>query len=57
VGAAVFGAYLGWLQQQNDYAIGQGVAVHFWWNFLTSLALLKKHEGMHVTPVTITLRF
>ena len=58
VGAALFGAYLGWLQQENDYAIGQGVAIHFWWNFLTSLALLKQRDAdAHVVPFALHLRF
>jgi len=38
--ATVFGAYLGWLQQRNDYDIREGVAIHFWWDFLTALAML-----------------
>jgi CAAX protease family protein len=57
LGAAVFGAYLGWLQIGNDYAIGQGVAIHFWWNFLTSMALLRQHSGATVTPISLTVRF
>jgi len=57
LGATLFGAYLGWLQQRNDYAIGQGVAVHFWWNFLASLAFLKTHEHATVVPFSISLRF
>ena len=41
LGAGLFGLYVGYLQQQNDYRIGQGVAIHFWWNFLVSLGMLK----------------
>ena len=44
-GATLFGAYLGYLQQENDFRIGQGVAIHFWWNFLTSLGMLEKREA------------
>ncbi len=57
LGASVFGLYLGWVQQRNGYAIGENVAIHFWWNFLTSLALLKTHSGATVTPVQIYVRF
>jgi CAAX protease family protein len=57
LGAGLLGAYLGYLQQHNGYAIGQGVAIHFWWNFLASLAFLKTHEHATVVPVQIYLRF
>ncbi len=39
--AGIFGAYVGFLQQRNEYRIGQGVAIHFWWNFLVTLGMLK----------------
>ncbi|MBI4082727.1 MAG: CPBP family intramembrane metalloprotease [Candidatus Lambdaproteobacteria bacterium] len=56
--ASLFGLYLGWLQQRNDYRIGQGVAVHYWWNFLTSLALLQRHpSSQQVTIAQVYLRF
>jgi membrane protease YdiL (CAAX protease family) len=57
LGAAIFGAYLGWLQQRNGYAIGEGVAIHFWWNFLTSLALVKTRAEGAVQLVSLNLRF
>jgi hypothetical protein len=57
LGAALFGAYLGWVQQRNGYAIGEGVAIHFWWNFLTSIAFLKSYPGATVTPITFELHF
>jgi membrane protease YdiL (CAAX protease family) len=57
-GAALFGLYLGWLQQHNEYRIGQGVAIHFWWDFLLSLALLQKHSpDQQVTLAHVYLRF
>lgn len=43
--AGVFGLYLGWLQQRNDYDIREGVAIHFWWDFLTGLAMLQQRKG------------
>lgn len=42
--AGLFGAYVGWLQQRNNYAIGEGVAIHFWTNFLAGLTALQ-HGG------------
>jgi membrane protease YdiL (CAAX protease family) len=57
-GAAAFGAYLGYLQQQDGYRIGQDVAIHFWWDFLTSLAMLQKRSGQQqVTLASIDLRW
>jgi hypothetical protein len=40
--AMLFGLYLGWLQQRNSYDIREGVAIHFWWDFLVSLGMLKE---------------
>jgi len=40
--AGIFGAYVGLLQQRNGYAIGEGVAIHFWSNFLSGLAALQR---------------
>jgi membrane protease YdiL (CAAX protease family) len=42
--AGAFGLYLGWLQQRNEFQIGEGVAIHFWWDFLISLGSLAQHE-------------
>ncbi len=42
--ALAFGAYAGYLQQRNGYAIGEGVAIHFWGNFLAGLAAVE-HGG------------
>lgn len=44
LGATLFGVYTGYLQQINDYRIGQGVAIHFWWNFLVTLGMLNERE-------------
>lgn len=60
IGAAtLFGLYLGWLQQRNGYDIGEGVAVHFWWNFLVSLGALKERRGkeQQVQLLHVTWRF
>ncbi len=56
--AATFGLYLGWLQQRNDYRIAQGVAIHYWWNVLASLALLREREPDEAVQVlNLSLRF
>ena len=47
-GATVFGLYTGWLQQSNDYSISQGVALHFWWNFLSSIITTKERGNLTV---------
>ena len=43
-GAGLFGLYIGYLQQINGYRIDQGVAVHFWWNFLVSVGMLAQRK-------------
>ncbi|MCZ6552543.1 MAG: CPBP family intramembrane metalloprotease [SAR324 cluster bacterium] len=43
--AGLFGAYVGWMQQRNGYRIGEGVALHYWWNVLISLSMLHKRES------------
>lgn len=40
--AFFMGYYLGYLQQQNDYSIAQGVALHFWWNAIVSYNLSRQ---------------
>jgi hypothetical protein len=59
--AGVFGLYLGWLQQRNDYDIRQGVAIHFWWDFLLGLAMLQQRKAQigdrPVRLASVTLRF
>lgn len=56
--ATLYGLYLGWLHQRNDYAIGQGVAIHFWWNFLVAVALTNQRESTAQVPLLdVYLRF
>ena len=55
--AFLYGLYLGSLQQMNDYGIGQGVALHYWWNTLVSLALLKERPNAQVTLYDLYLQF
>jgi len=55
--AAAFGAYLGWRQQRNEYAIGEGVALHYWWNVLVTLAALRERPTPAFRIATFALRF
>lgn len=54
--AGVFGAYVGLLQQRNGYAIGEGVAIHFWSNFLAGLTALR-HGGPAENLLTFAFSF
>ena len=54
--AGLFGAYVGLLQQRNGYAIGEGVAIHFWTNFLAGLTALS-HGGPAEDLLTFTFSF
>ncbi len=54
--AGVFGAYVGLLQQHNAYAIGEGVAIHFWSNFLAGLTALR-HGGSAANLLTFAYTF
>ncbi|MCZ6532728.1 MAG: CPBP family intramembrane metalloprotease [SAR324 cluster bacterium] len=54
LGAALFGLYVGYLQQENDYRIGQGVAIHFWWNYLVTLGMLKDREPNQIVQIYAT---
>ncbi len=40
-GASVYGVYLGALHVRNEYRLGEGAALHFWWNFLTAVDYLR----------------
>lgn len=43
-GATAYGLYLGSLHVRNDYDLREGVALHFWWNFLTAADYLRNGE-------------
>lgn len=53
-GAFLYGLYLGWLHQRNDYDMSQGIAIHFWWNFLVSVAFTNEREKVVAIPLYIT---
>jgi uncharacterized protein len=39
--AALAGAYLGWVHQRNEFQIGEGVAIHYWWNVIAGIAAIR----------------
>jgi hypothetical protein len=42
--AGLAGAYLGWVQQRNNFQIGEGVAIHYWINVIAGIAAIR-HGG------------
>lgn len=44
------GFYLGWLTQQNNWAIGQSIFIHAWWDVA---ALLLQYQRQKVDPQAI----
>ncbi|HKJ87843.1 MAG TPA: CPBP family intramembrane glutamic endopeptidase, partial [Gammaproteobacteria bacterium] len=52
-GASLYGLYLGALHVRNGYHLGEGVALHFWWDFLTGVDYLVngKRHGRETFPV------
>ena len=44
VQAGLAGAYLGWVQQRNNFQIGEGVAIHYWVNVIAGIAAIR-HGG------------
>jgi hypothetical protein len=39
--AGLAGAYLGWVHQRNQFEIGEGVAIHYWWNVIAGIAAIR----------------
>lgn len=39
--ATLAGAYLGWMQQRNEFEIVEGVALHYWINVLAGIAAIR----------------
>jgi len=53
--ATLAGAYLGWVQQKNDFAIGEGVAIHYWINVLAGISAIR--NGGSTPLYTIQIPF
>jgi membrane protease YdiL (CAAX protease family) len=53
--AGLGGAYLGWVQQRNQFEIGEGVAIHYWWNVIAGIAAIR--NGGSAQLVSLKLSF
>lgn len=53
--ATIAGAYLGWLQQRNGFQIGEGVALHYWFNVIAGFAAIR--HGGSAQLVTLRIPF
>jgi hypothetical protein len=53
--ATAAGFYFGWLHQKNGYAVGEGVALHYWFNVLAGAAAI--HNGGSAELLHIQLPF
>jgi len=51
--AAIAGAYLGWVQQRNGFQIGEGVALHYWFNVIAGISAIRKGGGATVVSVQL----
>jgi hypothetical protein len=53
--ATLAGAYLGWVQQRNGFQIGEGVALHYWFNVIAGISAIRK--GGSATLVSFEMSF
>ena len=53
--ATAAGAYLGWLHQRNGFQIGEGVALHYWFNVIAGFAAIR--HGGSAQLVTLRIPF
>jgi uncharacterized protein len=53
--AALAGAYLGWVHQRNEFEVGEGVAIHYWWNVIAGIAAIR--NGGSANLVNLKLSF
>jgi len=51
--AGVAGAYLGWMQQRNGFAIGEGVALHYWINVIAGIAAIRHGGSAQILSISI----
>ena len=55
VQATIAGAYLGWVQQRNGFQIGEGVALHYWFNVIAGISAIRK--GGSATLLSFSVPF
>ena len=53
--ATAAGFYFGWMHQKNGYAVGEGAALHYWFNVLAGAAAI--HNGGSAELLHIQLPF
>jgi len=53
--ATAAGFYFGWLHQKNGYAVGEGAALHYWFNVLAGAAAI--HNGGSAELLNIQVPF
>ena len=51
--AAAAGAYLGWVHQRNGFQIGEGVALHYWWNVIAGIAAIRNGGSAQLVNMKI----
>jgi len=51
--ATLAGLYLGWVQQRNGFAIGEGVAIHYWINVLAGISAIRNGGSTPLYTVEI----
>ena len=51
--AGLAGAHLGWVHQRNGFQIGEGVAIHYWWNVLAGLAAIRNGGSAQLVSLKI----
>ena len=58
LGATLFGLYAGYLHQRNNYQLGESVALHYWWNVLSAMNLLRARAARRPVPIfALRLKF
>jgi len=55
VQATLAGAYLGWMQQRNEFEILEGAALHYWINVIAGIAAIR--NGGSAPLVSLSLSF
>jgi hypothetical protein len=51
--AGLAGAYLGWVQQRNNFQIGEGVAIHYWVNVIAGIAAIRHGGSAQLVSLSI----
>jgi len=52
--ASLAGAYLGWMQQRNEFEIVEGVALHYWFNVLAGIAAIRNGGSAPLLSLSVS---